>query len=33
MIKNTTKNNSPWSKVELNAIITHDLIKQYFTWF
>ena len=33
MIKSTTKTNSPWSKVELNAIITHDLIKQYFTWF
>lgn len=33
MIKHTTRNNSPWSKVELNDIITHDLIKQHFTWF
>lgn len=33
MIKNTTKSNSPWSKVELNDIISPELIKQYFTWF
>lgn len=33
MIRNTTKTNSPWSKVELNDIISPELIKQYFTWF
>lgn len=33
MIKSTTKTNSLWSKVELNAIISPELIKQYFTWF
>lgn len=30
MIKITTKSNSPWSKVELNDIISPELIKQYF---